>query len=496
MSTGRYILALDEGSSSARTVVVDPAGEIVGESRAAVVWNRPRPGWVELDPVKLWQTQLGTMQGALAAAGVGATDIGAVAVTTHRESVLIWDRRTGEPVHDAIVWISHQTDGIVRRWQAEGLDDEFRRRTGLRNDSYFSAAKLAWLLEEVPGVRARAEAGELVCGTVDCWLLWNLTGGRAHRTDHSCASRTALFNLASLSWDEELCAMLGIPLSLFPEAVASDADFGTVDPSLLSTEPPVRAVLADQQSSMYGQACFSSHDAKNTFGTAGVFTVNTGGEPLHVDGLTSSVAWTAEGTTSFELEGVVFHSGQTLQWIRENLGLIHGSAEIEPVAASVPDTGGVYLVPGFGGLSAPHWDRQARASLTGVTLETRREHLVRAAVEAMAYQTCDITRLVQRNGYDLTSLKVDGGASVNNLLCQFLADMTGLRILRPRALERTALGVAYMAGIAIGVWDSHLDIEKSWQADAVFEPAMSVDRREELYRGWRAAVARTLTPPA
>jgi glycerol kinase len=493
MAMGRYILALDEGSSSARTVVVDPDGHIVGEARAPVVWNRPRPGWVELDPVRLWRTQLETMHGALSAAGVNAPDIAAVAVTTHRETVLIWDRRTGEPVHDAIVWISHQTDDIVRRWQADGLDDEFRRRTGLRNDSFFSAAKLAWLLQEIPGLRGRAEAGELACGTIDCWLLWNLTGGRSHRTDHSCASRTALFNLESLGWDDELCGMLGIPMSLFPEAVASDSEFGLVDRGVLEGTPPVRAVLADQQASMYGQACFSSHDAKNTFGTAGVYTVNTGGEALHVDGLTSGVAWTGEGRTVFNLEGVVFHSGQTLQWVRENLGLIGSSAEIEPMATSVPDTGGVYLVPGFGGLSAPYWDRRARASITGVSLETRAAHVVRAAVEAMAYQTCDITNLTQRNGYELTTLKVDGGAAVNNLLCQFLADVSGLQILRPRALERTALGVAYMAGIGIGMWESHLDIEKSWQADAVFEPAMSADRREELYRGWQEAVARTLT---
>ncbi|GGM05156.1 FGGY family carbohydrate kinase [Nakamurella endophytica] len=490
--TAPYVLALDEGSSSARSVVVDSTGAIVGEARAAVEWSRPRPGWVELDPRYLWRTQLDTVHRVMAQTGVHASDLAAVAVTSHRETVMIWDRRTGEPVHDAVVWISHQTDDIVRRWQAAGLDAEFRRRTGLRNDSFFSAAKVAWLLAEVPGVRERAEAGELACGTVDTWLVWNLTGGRVHRTDHSCASRTALFDLENLRWDTELCAMLGIPTSLLAETVASDDDFGKTDPSVLGLPVPIRGVLADQQAGMYGQACFGAGSAKNTFGTAGVLTVNSGVRPQLVDGLTSSVGWTVGGRTAYELEGVVFHSGQTLQWLRDNLRLFDDATDIETLASSVPDAGGVYLVPAFGGMCAPHWDRQARASVVGLTLETNHAHLVRAALEAMAFQTCDVITELDRGGVPVTELKVDGGAARNDLLCQFLADISGRVIRRPRALERTALGVAYVAGLATGVWSSADEIERSWSCDREFEPRMSPDERAARRSGWQEAVDRTL----
>lgn len=490
---GGYVLALDEGSSTARSVVVDGTGTIVAEARAAVPWLRPRPGWVELDPVALWHLQEGTMRRALAEAGVAARDLAACAVTTHRETVLIWDRRSGVPVHNAIVWISAQTDGIVERWRAEGLDELFRERTGLRNDSYFSAAKLAWLLEQVPGVRARAEAGELACGTVDSWLLWNLTGGTVHRTDHSCASRTALFNLATVSWDEELCQTLGIPSSLLPHAVASDADFGTVEDEVLGAAVPIRAVLADQQASMYGQACFATGQAKNTFGTAGVLTMNSGERPVLADGLTSSVGWTARGETCFELEGVVFHSGQTLQWLRENLQLLADDENVETVAASVPDTGGVYLVPAFGGLCAPHWDRRARAAITGMTLDTTRPHVVRAALESLAHQTVDIIGALDGAGMPVTDLKVDGGAARNNFLCQILADLSGLRISRPRELERTALGVAFMAGTGVGLWNGRDDVQAAWTLDRVFDPQMDADSRHALRTGWGDAVRRTLS---
>ena len=492
---GPYVLALDEGSSSARSVLVDGSGAVVHEARAPVPWIRPRPGWVELDPVDLWRRQLETVQRAVHAAGAGPRDVVACAVTSHRETVLIWDRRTGEPVHNAIVWISAQTDDIVARWQAEGYDELFRRRTGLRNDSFFSAAKIAWLLAEVPGIRARAEAGELACGTVDCWLVWNLTGGRSHLTDHSCASRTALFNLDALAWDEELCRLLDIPLELFPDAVASDAGFGTISDDVLPGGIPIRAVLADQQAGMFGQACFGEGEAKNTFGTAGVLTVNSGPKPVLVDGLTSSVGWTVQGGTDYELEGVVFHSGQTLQWLRDNVQVLGPEEDVEAVAATVPDTGGVYFVPGFGGLCAPYWDRRARASVVGMTLETTRPHLVRAALESLAYQTVDIIHTLGRGGMPVTDLKVDGGAARNDLLCQFLADLTGLQSRRPHELERTALGAAFIAGIAAGVWSGPSDVSAGWVLDRAFEPGPGADRRTELYAGWQDAVRRTLTAP-
>lgn len=490
---GPYVLALDEGSSSARSVLVDAAGAIVHEARSPVTWIRPRPGWVELDPEALWRTQLDTVERVVAKAELTRGDVVACAVTSHRETVLIWDARTGEPVHNAIVWISSQTDDIVARWRAAGLDDVFRRRTGLRNDSFFSAAKIVWLLEQVPGVRSRAEAGELRCGTIDSWLVWKLTGGRRHVTDHSCASRTALFSLEGLSWDEDLCDRLGIPVALLPEALPSDAEFGIVSTAILPGDVPIRAVLADQQASMFGQACFGVGEAKNTFGTAGVLTVNAGSQPVLVDGLTSSVAWTAQGRTAYELEGVVFHSGQTLQWLRDGLGLLQPSEDVEALASSVPDSGGVYFVPGFGGLCAPHWDRQARAAVLGMTLETTKAHVVRAALESMAYQTVDIVDTLTRGGLPVQNLKVDGGAARNDLLCQLLADASGLQIRRPRELERTALGVALLAGICVGLWSGPADVTAAWSLDRVFDPVVGSDQRGQLHAGWLEAVKRTLS---
>lgn len=490
--TGGYLLALDEGSTSARSVVVDAAGGIVGESRAAVTWDRPRPGWVELDPVALWRCQLDTATRVLQETGIAARELSAVAVTSHRETVMIWDRRSGEPVYNALVWISKQTDAIVDRWRRAGLNEEFRRRTGLRNDSFFSAAKIAWLLENVPDVRRRADAGELACGTVDTWLVWNLTGGRTHQTDHSCASRTALFDLSARCWDAELCDWLRIPVSLFAAATASDAVFGRTDPAVLGAAVPIRGVMADQQAGMYGQACFGTGAAKNTFGTAGVLTVNSGSTPQLAEGLTSSVGWTVGGRTAYELEGVVFHSGQTLQWLRDNMGLFDDATDIETLAASVPDAGGVYLVPAFGGMCAPHWDRDAQASIVGLTLDSNHAHVVRAALDAMVYQTCDVVTALEGAGVPIVDLKVDGGAARNNLLCQSLADMTDLVIRRPAVLERTALGVAFVAGLATGMWGNQDDIESLWSCEREFVPSISADERSTRLAGWQDAVDRTL----
>ncbi len=489
---GGLILALDEGSSTGRSVIVDSAGAVLAEAREPVRWERPNPGWVELDPVRLWKSQLATAQRALSESGSTATDLTAVAITTHRETVMMWDRRTGEPIHNALVWISQQTDDVVRRWHDAGLDEEFVRRTGLRNDSFFSAAKIAWLLEKVPGARARADAGEIACGTVDSWLLWNLTGGRSHLTDHSCASRTALFNLRTLDWDAELCDMLDIPMGILPRAVASDADFGNTSRDVLGAEVPIRGVLADQQAGMFGQACFGEGSAKNTFGTAGVLTVNTGAAPRHVEGLTSSVGWTAGTQTAYELEGVVFHSGQTLSWLQDNLRLFDSSDEIAGLATSVADTGGVYVVPAFGGMCAPHWDRDARAAVVGLTLESTRAHVVRAAVESMALQTCDVIDALTAGGVPIDSLKVDGGASRSDLLCQLTADLSGRTIRRPHSLERTALGVAFVAGIATGIWDSTDTVADLWACDREFEPAIGEDQRCERLAGWREALNCTL----
>ncbi|MGI3786439.1 MAG: FGGY family carbohydrate kinase, partial [Janthinobacterium lividum] len=449
------VLAIDWGSSSVRSVVVDGEGHIIGEGRAPVRWKHPRPGWVELDPVAAWDSVVETMHAAIDRAELGAGALRGIGVTTHRETVVVWDRRTGLPVHDAVVWISAQTDDIVQRWSRAGLDAEFPRRTGLHNDSFFSAAKIVWLLENDPELRSRAEAGELAAGTPDTWLLWQLTGGRSHVTDPGCASRTALLDLRTLEWDAELCALLGVPLALLPEVVASDSIFSETSESVLPGQVPVTAVLADQQASMYGQACFERGAVKNTFGTAGVFTLNTGEAPAAVNGLTSSAAWTVGGTTRYEAEGVVFHSGQTIHWLRDSIGVIDDATDIDHFAASVPDAGGVHIVPAFGGLAAPHWDRRARASITGLTLATTGAHLVRAAVEAMVLQTVDILDVVAAGGVRPDGpLKVDGGGSRSELVCQLLADLAGRAVARSAEPECTALGVASVAGAAAGLWES------------------------------------------
>ena len=487
------LLAVDAGSSSVRTIAVELPDRILGEGRESVLWSHPRTGWAELDPVALWKSVQSTIHGALRSGGVDAAQVAGVGITSHRETVVMWDRVTGEPVHDAVVWISKQTDAIVADWQERGLGAEFQPRTGLHNDSFFSAGKIAWLLEEVPGARARAEAGELVVGTIDCWILWNLTAGEVHATDPSCASRTALFNLQRMAWDDELCALLGIPVSLLPEVRPSDGDFGRVRADLISTRPPVRAVVADQQSSMFGQACFEEGAVKHTLGTAGVLTQNTGAHPRLIPGLTSSVAWTVQGASTFETEGVVFHSGQTLQLMRERLQLPVAPGDVDRLAGSVPDNGGVYLVPAFGGMAAPHWDRKARASIQGLTLETRLEHVVRAAVESMAYQVADIVEALRASGSVVSEMKVDGGGASSDLLCQFIADMCDVSVLRPNELERTALGAAYIAAIGLGLMSGPEEVAAAWSVARRFDPQLPTDRRSALLQGWQQALARTLT---
>lgn len=493
--SGRYVMALDEGSSSARTLIIDPDGQVVGEARRQLTFTFPRPGWVELDPVGLFEAQAATIGEAMHQAGCTGRDIASIGITTHRETAMIWDRRTGEPVHNAVVWMSKQTDDIIRRWSAEGLDEEIRQRTGLFNDSYFSAGKLTWLLENVEGCRERALRGELAAGTVDTWLLWNLTGGRSHLTDHSEASRTMLFNLGRLAWDEHLCSTFGIPMELLPPAVPSDAHFGEALPEFVGAEAPVTAILADQQAGLFGQTCFTEGMSKNTFGTAGVLVVNAGTRPLLIDGMTSSVAWTLGGQPTYEVEGVVFHSGQTLQYLRDRLHMIGDAAETERIAREVRDTGGVYFVPAFQGLCAPHWDREAKAAIVGITLETETKHIVRAALESIAYQTKDNIEALIRGGERIPSLRVDGGAVRNDELCQFQADILNLPVERPYGLERTGLGVAYLAGIAPGVWTDMDEVAREWTPERVFEPDMSEERRERLYRGWQTAVQAACLQP-
>jgi glycerol kinase len=490
--SGQYVLALDEGSSSARAVVVDAEGRIVAEASQAFDAIFPQPGWVELDPAGLWDVPKACIDRAMTQAGLSAKDIAAVGVTTHRETIVMWDRKTGKPVHNAIMWMSKQTDDIVREWSERGLDEEFRRRTGVRNDSYFSAAKIAWLLRHVPGVRARAERGELAIGTPDVWMLWNLSGGTAHRVEPSAASRTALLNIERAEWDSELCEILDIPMSLLPEIVPSVAVFGEVAagvlPGVLAHPIPVTSMLGDQQAGLFGQACLEAGSAKNTFGTAGVLTVNVGSAPKIMDGMSSSVAWQIGDQVTYEAEGVVFHSGQTVQWMRDKLKLFSSSKEVETLANSVPSNGGVYLVPAFAGLCDPYWDRDARAAIVGLTLESTAAHIARAGLESMAYQTRDNVDKLVAGGIDIPVLRVDGGATQNDLLCQFQADILGIPVARPVGLERTVLGVAHLAGVGVGMWQVG-EINDRWSLDHTFEPRMPADLRDELYQGWTDAVA-------
>jgi glycerol kinase len=490
--SGPYIVAVDLGSGSTRSVVVDKAGRICGESRQSVQWTYPFAGWANVDPNVLVRSVEDTLRTVLAESAIDPPTVVALGITSHRESIIMWDRSTGAPVHDGIIWISSQTDDIVSQWSRQGLDERIEQSTGLRNDSFFSAGKIAWILENVAGVRARAERGELAVGTVDCWILWNLTGGTVHATDPSCASRTALYDIAAMCWDTELCAMLGIPTSLLPEVRESNAEFGVVRADLLGHQPPIRAVIADQQAGMLGQGCLASGSAKHTFGTAGVLTANTGSTPSSIPGMTASVGWSISGQTDYEVEGVVFSSGQTLQWLRETAGLFQNDDNVETLITSVDSSDGVVIVPAFGGMCSPHWRRDIRASISGLSLTTNRAHLARAAVEASVFQATDILFAFQKVGLATSELKVDGGGAQSDFVCQLFADLGRVNVVRPRQLERTALGCAFAAGIAVGIWRDTLDATSTWEVDLVFTPEMGEKQRDVLLDQWHTALTRVL----
>jgi glycerol kinase len=496
---GKWVLALDEGSSSARAVLFDTRGIAVADASEPITPLFPKPSWVELDPAQLWSALHNSILNAMAQVGAEAKDIAAVGITTHRETTVMWNRSTGQPIHNAVMWMSKQTDPIISRWSQQGLDPVFREKTGVRNDSYFSAGKIVWLLDNVPAAREAANKGDLAIGTPDTWLLWNLTGGASHKTDKSAASRTALLNVKTGDWDRDLIDTLGIPPSLLPELIDSNGEFGVVAEGVLpgrSGDPvPIRAVLGDQQAGLFGQACVHRGMAKNTFGTAGVLTVNVGPQPLLIDGMSTSVAWQFDGSLTCEAEGVVFHSGQTMQWLRDRLGLFSDTADTGAIAASVPGNGGVYMVPAFAGLCDPYWDRNVRAAIVGLQLDTDKAHIVRAGLESMAYQTWANVDALTRGGLTMRSLRVDGGAVANDWLCQFQADILGIPVERPVGIERTAHGVAHIAGSGVGLWSLD-DIAATWQVDRVFEPSLSHDQAEALRDGWRHAVeaARSLPP--
>jgi glycerol kinase len=490
----QFILALDQGTTSSRAIVFRRDGQLVSVAQKEFPQIFPSPGHVEHDPEAIWSSQIQTAKDALAKAGLSAKQLAGIGVTNQRETVVLWDKATGAPVHNAIVWQSRITARICEELKADGLEDLFRSRTGLVIDPYFSGTKIKYLLDGVPGLRARAERGDVLFGTVDSFLIWRLTGGKRHITDVSNASRTLLFNIHTMQWDDELLDLLGVPRAMLPEVRGSSEWYGETDPTLLGEAVPIAGAAGDQQAALFGQACFEPGSAKNTYGTGCFMLLNTGSEIVPSrHGLLTTVAWSIGGKTTYCLEGAVFIAGAAVQWVRDGLKAIQSSAEVERLAATVDDAGGVYLVPAFVGLGAPHWDPYARGLIIGLTRDTGIGHIARATVDSMAYQTRDVLELMQKDsGLTLSGLKVDGGAAANDALLQFQADLLGCSVRRPIVAETTALGAAYLAGLAVGYWDSPDDLKRNWAIDRTFEPRMDEGTRERLFKGWRKAVTRSL----
>jgi len=492
MTASRYVLALDQGTTSSRAIVFGRDGRAVAAAQQELPQIFPAPGQVEHDPEAIWSTQLAVAREAVARAGIASADLAAVGITNQRETTLLWDRHTGQPVANAIVWQSRVSAPLCDQLRREGHEGLFRARTGLVLDAYFSGTKVKHLLDTIPGLRARAERGDVLFGTVDTFLIWRLTGGRRHVTDASNASRTLMLDIRTLAWDEELLRILGVPRRMLPEVRPSSEVYGTTDEAWLGAAVPIAGAAGDQQAATFGQACFEPGSAKNTYGTGCFLLMNTGLRPMEsANGLITTVGWQIGREVTYCLEGSVFIAGAVVQWLRDGLRAIDTSAQVEALARSVDDAGGVYLVPAFVGLGAPYWDPYARGVIVGLTRGTGVGHVARAAVESMAYQTRDVLDAMQRDaGIRLAQLKVDGGAAVNDALLQFQADILGVAVARPVVTETTALGAAYLAGLAVGYWQDQADIARNWALDRAFTPAMPVGRRESLYAGWQKAVER------
>ena len=495
-----YLLALDQGTSSSRSIVFDTHGRIVAMAQQELPQIYPQPGWVEHDPMVIWQDQLATARQALAKAGLQASDIHAIGITNQRETTVLWNRRTGLPVHHAIVWQDRRAESTCAALRAEGRSTLIQQKTGLLIDAYFSGSKLKWLLDNVPGARQQAERGELAFGTIDSWLLWQLTGGALHATDVSNASRTMLFNVHSNTWDAELLALLDIPPSLMPAVHPSSAQYGQTVPELLGAAVPIGGVAGDQQSALFGQACFTAGMAKNTYGTGCFMLMHTGStfQTSHNGLLTTSAAQTS-AQPQFALEGSVFVGGAVVQWLRDGLGAIRSSSEVEALAQSVPDAGGVMMVPAFTGLGAPYWQPDARGSITGLTRGSTLAHIARAALDSIAYQSAALLLAMSRDAVaagaaPVTELRVDGGACVNDLLMQFQADLLGIAVVRPAVTETTALGAAYLAGLSSGLYAGTAELSAMWRAERSFLPSMSRDQAGSLMAKWEHAVRQTVLP--
>jgi glycerol kinase len=493
MDTSRYILALDQGTTGSTALLFDEKGLVISRAYREIHQTFPRPGWVEHDPDEIFKSCITVGNEAVKKAGIPFSRVMGLGITNQRESVVVWERSSGKPVHPSICWQCRRTSDLCEELKKQGLEKLIRRKTGLPIDAYFSGTKIKWLLDNIANGWEQARQGDLVCGTIDTWLVWNLTRGKIHITDYSNASRTMLFNISALQWDTDLLQILGIPSVMLPQTLPSSLVYGETAEGLFgNAHLPISGIAGDQQASLFGQACHQKGMAKNTYGTGSFVLVNTGGTPVFSDqGIITTVAWGLGNQTTYAMEGSIFITGAVIQWLRDNLGLIRTAAESEILAGTVPDNGGVYFVPAFVGLGAPHWDMYARGSIVGLTRGSNKGHLTRAALEAIAYQTRDVIDVIKgASNSRIPVLRVDGGGSVNNLLMQFQADILGIPIQRAQIPEITALGAAYLAGLAVGMWQDVEEIGKQWHSTVTFEPKMGMDERETLYHHWKRAVTR------
>lgn len=489
----KYVLALDQGTTSSRAILFDKDGNLVATAQKEFHQYFPQPGWVEHDPMEIWSSQLEVARQVLNENKISAKDIAAIGITNQRETTIVWDRATGKPIHNAIVWQDRRTAAICDKLKKKDLEKDIRKRTGLVVDAYFSGTKVQWILDNVKGARERAKKGELAFGTVDSWLVWNLTSGQTHVTDYSNASRTMLFNIVDLKWDAKLLKELNVPTSVLPEVKDSSTVYGETDASLFGAAIPIAGIAGDQQAALFGQACFSPGMAKNTYGTGCFMLMNTGYKPVQSKkGLLTTIAWGLDGKVEYALEGSIFIAGAAIQWLRDGLKMIDESPDSEYFAMKVPDTGGVVVVPAFAGLGAPYWDMYARGAIFGLTRGTTKEHIIRATLDSLAYQTKDVLDAMQADSkISLAALRVDGGACANDLLMQFQADILGVDVQRPKVIETTALGAAYLAGIAVGFYKKK-DISKNWLVDRTFNSNMSNSKRNKMYKQWQKAVERSM----
>jgi glycerol kinase len=490
----KYVMALDQGTTSSRAIIFDENGTIKGVTNREFTQIYPKPGWVEHDPMEIWGSQIGVAREVLSKSGLSPSDIAAIGITNQRETTIVWDKNTGKPVYNAIVWQCRRTAPICDELKAKGLTEKIREKTGLVIDAYFSGTKVKWILDNVEGAREKAEKGELLFGNVDTWLIWNLTGGKVHVTDYSNASRTMLFNIHTLDWDDEILQELDIPRAMLPKPMPSSHIYGYTTNEVFGGEVPIAGDAGDQQAALFGQACYAPGTAKNTYGTGCFMLMNTGEKAVTSEsGLLTTIAWGVDGKVEYALEGSIFIAGAVVQWLRDELRILYNAAQSEELATKVEDNNGVYLVPAFVGLGAPYWDMYARGTIVGLTRGAKREHIVRAALESICYQTRDVLEAMQKDsGITLKSLKVDGGAVANNFLMQFQSDILGVPVDRPKVIETTALGAAYLAGLAVGYWKDKDDIASKWQIDRTFKPEMGEDMKENLYKGWKKAVERAL----